>query len=231
MENIYPRSKLSKNDVLFKWVKSEAPNIALIHTYKIFQWDLYAIGYKYAADIAVENGLRDMNLHDEKYHCGFFTSDVLVWPVIFLYRQYLELRLKSIIIRGNMLKTAENEYKIPDEMQMEFPATHDIEILWMKCKSILEKYLDDLTELYVMDKHIHEYSKLDDKSFKFRYPVAKKENMPWNFDKRQISLNNLSKVMNDIYDFLEEINSNFDCELQYEEECLIEWLSFQDHCR
>jgi len=96
---------------LFKWVDKDT-NV-YIHKYKVYQWDLYAIGYKYAADLAIEQGIQEHRLDFIKYHNSYHTVDVLVWPAIYLYRQYLELRLKSIMIRGGMLKLCEDFMKIP----------------------------------------------------------------------------------------------------------------------
>ena len=51
-------------------------------------WDVYAIGYKEAAYLVVNSPT--------------FTSsiDIYVYPVMFLYRQYIELQMKEIIDKG-----------------------------------------------------------------------------------------------------------------------------------
>ena len=49
------------------------------------EWSLYARGYKQAADLLV------MHI-DERTR----DQDTLVYPVLFLYRQYFELRLKHV---------------------------------------------------------------------------------------------------------------------------------------
>lgn len=217
---------------LFKWVDKDT-NV-YIHKYKVYQWDLYAIGYKYAADLAIEQGIQEHRLDFIKYHNSYHTVDVLVWPAIYLYRQYLELRLKSIMIRAGMLKLCEDgEY--PSEDFMEFNATHKIDELWKDCKTLLKKFYsepdaEDLEELKTMDKYIDEFSKFDENSFKTRYPASKptskKEGKPWEYEKVQFSLINLKLVMDNIYSYLEDQNNSLDSAVDYEKECLRESFSY-----
>ena len=54
--------------------------------------ELYVIGYKEAADKLVEN-----IMDTPRY------QDTLVFPICFLYRQYIELRLKELIKSGRCL--------------------------------------------------------------------------------------------------------------------------------
>lgn len=216
---------------LFKWADKDT-NV-YIHKYEIYQWDLYAIGYKYAADLAIEQGVQEHRLDFIKYHNIYHTVDVLVWPAIYLYRQYLELRLKSIMIRGGMLKLCENgEY--PNEDFMKFNPTHNIDELWKDCKTLLKNFYSepdavDLEELETMDKYIDEFSKFDKNSFKTRYPASKptnkKEGKPWEYEKHQFSLMNLKLVMDNIYSYLEDQNISLDSAVDYEKECLREWRS------
>lgn len=224
-QQLFPRPLLLEYKPLFKWEDKDV-NV-YIHKYKIYQWDLYAIDYKYAADLAIDQGTKKHSL-DIKYHNFYHTVDVIVWPAIFLYRQYLELRLKAIMIRGNMLKLCE-ECTYPDEEYMKFNATHEISKLWTDCRAIIEQQeldSDDLIELRMMDKYIDEFSKFDENSFKSRYPAnkptSKKDSKPWEFEKQQFSLSNLKKVMDSIYSYLEDKNSNLDGAIEYEKECIRE---------
>ncbi len=47
---------------------------------------LYIVGYKEAGDILVKNIIESRSHHDS-----------LVFPIVFMYRHYLELRLKQLI--------------------------------------------------------------------------------------------------------------------------------------
>src|SRR5204863_73884 len=84
-------------------------------------------GYKMAAERLIELA------KDEPYK-----SDYIVFPIIFLYRQYLELRLKQLVLDGSRL------LGIPAD----FPKTHRIDLLWESCKPVLNKIkLDDDDEV------------------------------------------------------------------------------------
>ena len=75
-------------------------------------WDVYAIGYKEAAYLVVNSPT--------------FTSsiDIYVYPVMFLYRQYIELQMKEIIDKGKR--------QVPD-------STHDLNALWKELRLSLEE--------------------------------------------------------------------------------------------
>lgn len=220
---LFSRPLLLKHEPLFKW--EDKDDNVLIHKYEIYQWDLYAIGYKYAADLAVDQAAKEHSIDFAKYHNIYRTVDVLVWPAIFLYRQYLELRLKAIIIRGTMLKSCE-EGKFPDERDMDLKTIHTFRDFWPSCKSVIKNLhpdadQEDLKELETMEKYIYEFSKLDEGSYTFRYPVNKKKR-PWDYEKYQFSLNNLKAIMDKIYSYLEDQNNSLDGAIDFEKECLRE---------
>lgn len=64
------------------------------------EWDLYARGYKRAADLLVSH--IDASGGDQ---------DVLVYPILFMYRHYFELRLKQLVRDATVL--LDEEFKIP----------------------------------------------------------------------------------------------------------------------
>ena len=76
--------------------------------------ELYATGYKEAGDRLVEFVL--LNSRDQ---------DFLIYPIVFLYRQYVELRLKEIIKEGLILLEEGNA----------FPKHHKIWELWCHAKN------------------------------------------------------------------------------------------------
>lgn len=79
-------------------------------------WEMYAAGYKLAGDILVQH------IIDKRVD-----RDTLVFPIVFNYRQYLELRCKEIILMGRILA---------DE-KAEFPPTHNLHALWTLSRSII----------------------------------------------------------------------------------------------
>lgn len=146
-------------------------------------WDLYAEGYNLAGDLLVE--------HVGDTHRD---QDSLVYPVVFLYRQYLELRLKQIIGVGNKL------LNVPQKI----PTNHNIVAIWKKCRKILEDVAPSgpKEDLDAVEECINQFSKTDPISTAFRYPVDKKSS-PSTPSLTHINLRNLSEVMNRISSLLD----------------------------
>jgi hypothetical protein len=65
-------------------------------------WDAYASGYLAAANLLVETIL-------EKEQ----RADTLIYPAALLYRHYLELRLKEIIVQGGELLAQQRDLNAP----------------------------------------------------------------------------------------------------------------------
>ncbi|MGH7451463.1 MAG: hypothetical protein ACRENG_08980, partial [bacterium] len=144
-----------KGDVLFKSDNDWSNNACLNFLHSSQELYLYAHGYKQAADILVDH--ISATKRDQ---------DILVYPIVFLYRHCIELYLKEIITEGNILLDE------PKEM----PTGHKIDVLWKDCKIILEKLQFDSTkdELEAVDEIISQFSEKDPLSFAFRYPTDKK---------------------------------------------------------
>lgn len=179
-----------KGDKVFK------PDIDWWHNaclnYVSDQWNLYALGYKLAGDIIfeyVKETRRD--------------QDKLVFPIVFLYRQFLELRLKELIKKGNILL---KKYK-------EFPKQHNLDILWLQCKKILmeSELIDpqDKHDLDAVEECIHQFSEKDPYSMSFRYPTDKKnrKSLP---GLTHINLRNLSEIVGRVSLFLDGASTAFD---------------------
>jgi len=112
--------------------------------------ELYVIGYKEAGDILVK---------DVAERRG--RADTLIFPIVFLYRHYIELRLKSLLKDGCRLLNREHEQK----------PVHRLSKLWKEVRSILvELWLNhDEDELKAMDMLIAQFEAIDPKSTSFRY--------------------------------------------------------------
>ena len=144
---------------------------------------LYAVGYKRAGEILVEAVVKSRKDHDS-----------LVFPIAFVYRQYLELRLKQLI---------RDSKRLLDDTSG-FPATHKIAELWKICRPLLnevelnvgEQVLDAIEEL------ITEFAKVDEDSYAFRYPTDTKNN-PSLPDLSYVNLPNLAEVIKKMANFLE----------------------------
>jgi hypothetical protein len=115
---------------------------------------LMTAGYKHAGDALVE---RALELRAER--------DFLVYPIIFCYRHYLELALKS------MLATYGPNVSVKPDW-----ACHRLDVLWPKFVDMLCRYGVDSTDEAgaAVGRCIGEFAKIDANSFTFRYPVTTK---------------------------------------------------------
>jgi len=124
---------------------------------------LYIDGYKEAADTLVvkvaESG------------CG---QDTLVYPIAFLYRQYIELQLKKII--------RDSRHLLEDGSG--FPEHHKIKPLWDVANGLMKKVIAEIDgsageyitqeDLKAISAIIDAFVEVDPESFAFRYPKDKK---------------------------------------------------------
>ncbi|MBE9228291.1 HEPN domain-containing protein [Phormidium sp. LEGE 05292] len=156
-------------------------NNARINCFQGF--DVLAEGYQNGADILVNHVIENGT-----------GQDTLVYPIVFLYRQHLELRFKEIIREGWLLL---NEGQ-------DFPTTHDLQILWGQVKKVIEKLLPDDEETQeegLIEHIVNEFSTLDRQSMSFRYPEDKKGNNPL-AGLQYINIRHLSEMLQEAYNFL-----------------------------
>ena len=114
-------------------------------------WELYVFGYKEAADALIREMLERNG-----------PQDVLVYPTIFLYRHFLELRIKDVHRKvRRLLKRAGTNFK----------RGHHIDELWAETVELLKQLPDDFaaTNLEFATHVIEEFARLDKRSTLFRY--------------------------------------------------------------
>jgi hypothetical protein len=154
-------------------------------------WDLYASGYKLAGDSLIEE------------HAGASSFNVLIYPIVFLYRHYIELRLKQISIYGNEYF---EEPIITDKEKKEILfKEHKLDKLWELSRKVIEKLFPEEREekLSSMKKLIDIFIEMDKRSFSFRYPIDTSGN-PNHLDKRNfISVIRLKKIVNELGSYLD----------------------------
>lgn len=117
------------------------------------EWGLYVLGYREAADSIVGNA-EELGV------------DLLVYPVMFLYRHFLEIGLKHDL---TVLKRCFGE-------PLKLPPHHRLDILWQEVRSLMEKEWNTArhTEYYdAIEDRIKEFQQIDEQSYAFRYPVTK----------------------------------------------------------
>jgi HEPN domain-containing protein len=157
-------------------------NNACINQKVIHGLDLFAEGYKTAADILVKH------VAEHSSH-----QDTIVYPIVFLYRQHIELRFKEVIREGLLLL---------DEGQ-DFPKTHKLDKLWSLVKEIIEKVWpgEDTEEFGLIGHVVNEFSAIDPESMSFRYPEDRCGNNPL-IDLAHINLRHLAEMIDEVYNFL-----------------------------
>jgi len=163
---------------------------------------LYAVGYKRAGKMLVEAVVKSRRNHDS-----------LVFPIAFVYRQYLDLCIKQLI---------RDSKRLLDDASG-FPPTHKITELWKTCRPLLnqveldvgDQVLDEIEEL------ITEFAEVDEESYAFRYPTDKMNN-PSLPDLSSVNLPNLAEVIKKMANFLEAVSWQISVNLEQKQECGVE---------
>lgn len=138
-------------------------------------------GYKKAADVMVEAAAADR-----------IDRDSLVYPIIFNYRQFLELSLKYLISTYGHTVGLQPMWK-----------PHDLGALWKSFASMLKLYGQDGSEEAdgIVAEVVADLSKMDPGSFSYRYPVdIKGKPIPIAHD--ELNLTVLADVMQAVEGYL-----------------------------
>lgn len=138
-------------------------------------WDLYAEGYREAA-----------NRIYEWVASNHSRQDTLVYPFVFNWRQHVELRLKETIVRGRFL---------PDQP----PRTkwgHSLQRLWEEVRTLLETIApDESAEHDSVASVIGQLESLDPNSQRTRYPLHRNGHESFPPGTPNLSLENFHVVM------------------------------------
>ncbi len=167
-------------------------------------WDTYATGYKIAGDNLVQYVI-DNNLD----------QDFLVYPIGFLYRHYLELRLKELIFVSSALLDKDDEFR----------KNHNLLSLWKLARPNIESvWPEDKTKTYLdwLEERIKELSDLDPKSDAFRYPEKKKGEATLR-GLLHINLKHLKEVFQGISDVLDSASTGMGEYLNSKNEMMAEY--------
>lgn len=134
-------------------------------------------GYKTAADLMVKAAASDRP-----------SRDTLVFPIVFNYRQFLELSLKYQLATFGPKVGIEPNWK-----------SHDLAKLWSEFQILLEQYgTEDPDEVYpVVGAIVLEFAKIDPGSYSYRYPVDRRGN-PIPVSYSDLHLPTLADVMNGV---------------------------------
>ncbi len=155
--------------------------------YGLDNWTVYSDGYKEAAGILVRALLAERA-----------TLDSVVYPLVFLYRQYLELRLKQLARDCSRLLEVEYQLK----------ATHRLDVLWTETRRLLHKaeakWSDQSTSIAyeVVDQALSDFVGVDSTSMAFRYPEDR-DKVPHNPDLKYVNIVALANGMHGVQEVLE----------------------------
>jgi hypothetical protein len=158
-------------------------------------WDLYADGYKAAADKLVEQ-IEGNPLEDR-----------LICPVLFMYRHFIELKLKHLIFALDQLSDT--------QISARELIKHPLYPFW----SYVRKHMDCIggegqnAELFnLLEARIRELDQLDPDGYHFRYPLNTRfEEMAI---PESLGMKNLKETMNKIYNAFALIEGGIDYEVE-----------------
>lgn len=145
---------------------------------------LYSEGYKEAGkklwEFCIENR---------------FYSNTLIYPLVFNYRQFLELRLKELIIMG---------YKYLDTKE-DFADEHSLLKLWNTYRNEILPDIENIEKSILdnVERIISQFNTEDPKSMSFRYPVTRGPNRKESLNRETIDLHNFKIVMDKIIYFFD----------------------------
>lgn len=173
------------NDKLFIDLNQDYRHNAIVST-GMDKFFLFSESYKMAAETLFEQ--LDGSAHYANY---------LVYPLIFLNRQFLELRLKELIIGLNYIITGERK----------FPNGHDLKNLWNDFNTLVlrigNENIPERKVLQNTESLILEFNSIDPQSFSFRYPVDKTNERNSSLKITTIDLLNFKGSMKKLYNFFD----------------------------
>lgn len=151
-------------------------------------WSSYARGYQVAYQRLLDSWRNDDSSK----------PDSLAYPIVFLCRQYLELRLKELIQMGQELLS----------VQENWPRIHNLSELWMPLRPLIEEIWpnDPRDTLDHVESLIEEFTTFDPDSMTFRYPTDRngKKHFP-GFE--SLSFTRLEDGMAELSSFLDAVHS------------------------
>lgn len=137
----------------------------------------------------------------EKTDAQPFLRTSLVYPIVFCYRHFLELSLKTLLKEYGGLGNISENWR-----------SHGLEDLWRAIRSLLQSVDGDQNEEQgtdAVESCIAEFAKIDPISMTFRYPFTKRgESINDIF--RSVDLSHLQNTMTKIETYFLGCNGFFD---------------------
>lgn len=139
-------------------------------------WTVYVEGYRLAADHLLDLALSEGS-----------KRDFVIYPILFLYRQYLELALKELVVYGQELS---------DEKVVRRRDHHRLQDLWAEFDRLMTKVSDRSVDEHVavIRNTVRQFASLDPTSYLFRYP-ENKDGTPVRYPLERVDLETLQAEM------------------------------------
>lgn len=175
-------------------------------------WDTFATGYRRAAEVLSEHVLA--------YADDVDLLNTMGLPLIFLWRHYLELRLKDIIVSGSQRYSThclvDNWQTIIGMLKHVHGGVSVLRDVSPDASDVYKFYKLKLDDYDKIKRIISEFDYYDKDSETFRYPEIRKKGL---VDATHIDLKNLSGAMPKLADLLDEISQylsiHYDLEREY----------------
>jgi hypothetical protein len=175
-------------------------NACLNFTHGKNTWLGYSTGYKRGAAI-----LSGFVCNQQEY------QDTLIFPILFLYRHYIELMLKQILSNCAVLLEKQIKFK-----------HHNLQEYWELAKVNIEQCSEDpLPKEFIIsiDSIVAQLNGVDSASDAFRYP-SRKNGTPTLPGIKYINIKQLSEEMDKISGILEGIEMTLNSIIDYKNEYL-----------
>lgn len=122
----------------------------------------------------------------------------LIFPILFLYRHYIEIQLKYFISTYGRHANIEPNW-----------TTHDLVVLWREFEKILDVFqADDVSTESIVRRIVAQFAKMDPQSFSYRYPCDRDGNLV-PIRNNVLDLKTLKDVMNGVVGYFEGCDSYF----------------------
>ncbi|WP_116768814.1 hypothetical protein [Maribacter litoralis] len=177
--------RITDADKLFKSEVEQRPTSIENNTENNLR--LYSEGYKEAGNVLYEFCIENQ-----------YYENWILFPLVFNYRHYIELKLKELIFIGKSYLGEEREFPTNE---------HGLLRLWRQYRNDVLAKIDNSIEQTILDnieKLITEFNQKDSKSMKFRYPINKNDFENRSLEKPYFDVVNFKDVMDKIINFFNE---------------------------
>lgn len=153
----------------------------------------YIMGYKASADTLVESIVGTPDIR---------RLDTYIFPIMFLYRQYIELEMKSIY-----LQYSNDDHESKQQVIKE--KGHNLLKIWHTIKPLMMEEIsaNDAESVSTVENYIQQFHQFDKTSTSFRYPVDR--NLELIFDGEQrINYVNLKQCIDELESFFNGVDGH-----------------------